>query len=65
MNVIRITGKQLQKKLKQYLNLDVSESRCLYYRRKIIGTIFIRGRFQPKMLNQYEKNYILAVASRS
>jgi hypothetical protein len=27
-----ITGKKIQEKLKHYLNLDVSESRCLYYR---------------------------------
>ncbi len=57
-----ITGKQLQKKLKQYLNLDVSESRYLHYSHKIIGTNFRRSRFQPKMYNQYEKNYRLAVA---
>jgi hypothetical protein len=27
-----IIGKKIQEKLKHYLNLDVSESRCLYYR---------------------------------
>ena len=51
-----ITGKQLQKKLKDYLNLEVSVSRCLYYRHKIIGTNFRRSRFQPKIFNQFEKD---------
>jgi len=58
-----ITGKQFQKKLKDYLNLEVSESSCQYYRHKIIGTHFGRSRFQPKIFNQFEKDQRLAVGS--
>lgn len=57
-----ITGIQLKAKIKEYLNLDVSVSKCLFYRHKIIGTNFRRSRFQPKIFTDDEKKYRLTVA---
>lgn len=57
-----ITGIQLKSKIMKYLGLDISTSRCLHYRHKIIGTNFRRSRFQPKIFNEHEKAYRLAVS---